>query len=286
MILKPKFSIGESIRRTDSDHLFYNLFITLLRLWRATDNEPLRRTIRYSTSRYPDIEVAIVPGRSHLMADPLIPGLAGALVWHVLERCVSRDFEPTYWDAQLESRDRLPDTIGIVRTHSTPRRSAALVSASSSIAPSANASLSSVFTPLGQNSSITLKSDRITTQIDFKGAMPGADPQITWLNGFLAWSTSMLSAKDPSAAVSSGVIHETTYVSFDGIRISFRAAAEYRRTSLSPLTYSEFFIGIQDILEVVAITSQFEPLVSTIKKDGVAAAAFEVHVSQSSITVA
>ena len=271
---------GDSIQPTQATHLLYNIFIAVLACWRVPNNLPFSTIVTTSTQRYNNIEIEIVPG-SGRVAEFFTPVLAGALLWRMLLKCLV--VEPTYWTASLVTRSRTPQTVGLVRTEA---RIGSL--STSKLDPTLSASLTNetaeeVSSNSNQTSNITSAQD-ISEHVHFQGPLGVVNPADGWLTSFLLWSSEIITAKsaltDVAITFNPDIIWQTQFpMTVGGSALVFQAKAGDRPPG-SSFTYDEFFRGIQDILEIVIATSQYQLLDAKIYKDEWLAATFRVFLER------
>lgn len=226
------------------------------------------------TQRYRNIDIVIVPGAARV-ADRFTSNIAGALIWRMLLKCLEP--EPTYWAASLITRGEAPRTVGLVRTEA---HIGSLGAASESDLGSKNASAAKVSTKWNQHSNITL-GNTISEQIHFRGPMGVENARDSWLKAFLLVSAPILTRRSSLAEVTivaaPDIICESKFHTTGSFDIVFQSKAGNRPPgSTTALTYDELFRGIQDVLETVVATKQYQLLDAEIFKDGWMAATFRV----------
>lgn len=252
----------------------------MLRLWRTLDDRPFDRgLLGISTLRYREIETFIVQGATQ--PAKLTPNLAAALVWHMLPKCTVDD--PSYWTASLVARGvSIVDIVGLVRSEA---RSGSPVASERDLV-SSSAKSHNVSTISGQRTNLTSGNDVIDMFVDFQGSIPIANPRALgqgWLDAFLEWSSALLTPKQPNAVVPWDAQHHicrTTYAFYpSGLNIVLLASGVVRPDGTEPLTYDEFFRGIQQVLEIVVVTAQYKYISASIFKHGWLAATFTISPS-------
>ena len=241
----------------------------MCRLWRAPHDEPLNTAIVFSTPRYPEIEIVIVPGATQ--PSRMTPTLTGALVWQMIQRCTVP--MPNFWTAFLYTRSVPTVDIGLIRAEA--RAGGPVASGRDALSLSGNPQ--SAMTNATQ--SLNLTSGTITTHVTFQEALPVADAWESWLEAFLEWSSPLLTLKQSSAAIipdDYNPIWKTTYALPDGTNIRMIARTVNRPQAAEALTYDEFFQGMQNVLESVIATNQYRYLDAWIYKHPSLAATFSV----------
>lgn len=266
---------GSDTQSKEAAHLFYNLLIAVLGLWRNTNDIAFRVSIIVNSIRYPDILVTIAPNTAPYTPD-LRPNLAGAVVLSIMKKCLSTT--PSYWSTRLVSRGEGEPVIGLVFTGYNSQPFNATGSELASNASSTTSTLRG--DSLESNQSLGIKASvDITTQLDFNGRLPDQQPQLTWLTGFLGWLSDLLRFKGPDETITAtprALIYEVTITTPDGFSFVFSSRAGTKPAGSHQLTYDELFRGIQSIFEVVVVTGQFEFLEAAVYKDGWMAADFRV----------
>ena len=266
----------ESAQSVESSQVFYNLYFAMLSCWRDVANQPITTAVYTSTARYPSIEIMIIPSSS-FMSNLFTPNVAAVLIWLLMAKWCSSS-EPYDWIIKLITRGPTPEIVGLVQTEiysaynpvvSTDRNTRALPQ------HRRTGSLSIIADP----SSNLSASNRITMHTDFRGPLPDTNPETAWLSCFRIWSSLILNIRYSTSVVTTdagSMIGKFTCTTDEDTQIVLQAKPSGPPPHPSPLTYDEFFKGIQQVLEAVVATAQFQYLDSSIFKDGWLAATFNV----------
>lgn len=227
---------GDPIRGVQAAHLYYNLYVAMLDLWRDVDNRPIPTTIDTSTPLYPNLAIRVVPNIYLVPSRRLTPNMAAVVLYKLVEKCLTN--EPTFWIATLVTRDA--SSIAVAGFH-TKHRLGAIPIASGGLSNttslrSANFSDDSD-TP--GNSSNIVSSSRITVHVGFQGPLPELNARTRWLSYFLAWSFSLLSNKASTndvVTMAEGVIQSIWFKPRADLRVAFESHGVTAPPGASKLT--------------------------------------------------
>lgn len=262
-----------SISVATANHLFYSLYVVMLRFWRVDNDTPIEQDIELSTNRYPNIVTRISS-----LGPPynVTPSLAAAVLWNMLSKDVgSQTYKP--WNLQ-------------VLTKATPLRSVGYFSVDirGAIVAANNSSLTSNFPSIQSSGVLSTVSDgrsfaasngEITTHVDFRGAIAYFDPRALWLAAFVRWNLAILIPANSTRIVRNnphGNICKIHFTSSSGVTLVMQSSLVSAWTVTGPLTYGELLTGITMILEILVTISQFQTIDASIYKHGRRAANFSV----------
>lgn len=200
-------------------HLYYNLYVTMLNLWRDVKNRPITTTIHTSTPLYPQLVLEVAPQIDRPPTRRLTPSMAALILYSMLYKYLID--EPAFWTVTLRTRDA---TIDVATFHTKYRLGAIPIASGgpSSTTSSAFAGASDVSDKPGTASDVVSNS-RITVHVGFQGHLPGPNPRTTWLMCFRKWSFRLLFDKastDYVVTYADGVIHRILVKPRDDLRVA------------------------------------------------------------------
>jgi len=244
------WTAGDPIQGVLAAHLYFNLYVAMLDLWRDVNNRPITTKSDTSTSLYPELLLTVAPS-IYLPPDKrLTPNIAAVVLYKMLEKCLMES--PTFWTATLITRDASLATVAIF--HSKQRLGAIPVTSSNTIS-SGSAGASDISDKPG-NASNVVPNSHMTVHVGFQGYLPEPNPRTRWLAYLLAWSFSLLFVKtstDDVVTFADGVILSIWFKPRADLRVAVESRGVTAPSGASKLTCELYLPSIVALVRAYVV---------------------------------